>query len=77
MTLTVSELSALPRRQKSLDRRDIKSGTGVERSRMNLGLKSSPGFREKLAEREEAIASCKALVAFAFLQSMIIWVLVH
>src|SRR5688572_5891186 len=28
---------------------------------MNLALKSSPGFREKLAEREEAIPSCNAL----------------
>ena len=28
---------------------------------MNLGLKSIPGFREKLAEREEAILTRKPL----------------
>ena len=38
-----------------------KSGTRVVRNCMNLVLKSSPGFREKLAEREEAISPCRVL----------------
>jgi hypothetical protein len=31
---------------------------------MNLALKSSPGFREKLAEREEAIALRRLLFLY-------------
>ena len=44
---------------------------------MNLALKSSPGFREKLAEREEAIPSCNALFHRDIFNTSNIRVLVH
>jgi len=37
---------------------------------MNLALKSSPGFREKLAEREEAISLFRVLFRNGFFRTL-------